>query len=286
MRWLFFILLSLNIVYITWQIIQPGPDPYSNVQPLNKVPSIALLNELPQPQQADTTEATVKSTQTSAKEKDTTVASLANQTSTLKDRTKPQIATEKKSEKTPVKAPVSVVEKKSVAAEAVNFLPETSLQGERCYTLGPFRDLSKLRSLTREIKSYVQEADFRGREEKEQSLFWVYIVPEKNRKAAIQAGKRLKVNKIKDFYIIREGKKANGLSLGQFRNKNSAYSLAKKVNNLGFNAVVEPVFKKYTIYWLDYQLADGVSIPVTIFNKYIQSEKKDSISRLSRDCGA
>ncbi|MFV9615737.1 MAG: SPOR domain-containing protein [Gammaproteobacteria bacterium] len=161
-----------------------------------------------------------------------------------------------------------------------------AIQKERCFTLGPFRDLDNLRSLTREIKPYVVTTDFRGREEREQYLYWVYIQPEKNRKKAIETGQRLKAKKIKDFYIIREGEKIHGVSLGRFRNKNSAYGLAKKVKKFGFDVIVEPVFKIYTVYWLDYQLADGVSIPETLYEHYTQSTKKGKVSRLSRSCGA
>ena len=163
-------------------------------------------------------------------------------------------------------------------------LQEKPLQNESCFTLGPFRDLDKLRSLTREIKPYVVTTDFRGREERDQSLYWVYIQPEKNRKKAIETGRRLKANKIKDFYVIREGEKIHGVSLGRFRNKNSAYRLAKKVKKLGFDVIVEPIFKSYTVYWLDYQLADGVDIPETLFEPYTQPTKKGKVSRLNRSC--
>jgi len=159
-----------------------------------------------------------------------------------------------------------------------------AIQKASCFTMGPFRDLDKLRSLTREIKPYVVSTDFRGREEREQSLYWVYIQPEKNRKKAIETGKRLKAKKIKDFYVIREGEKIHGVSLGRFRNKNSAYGLAKKVKKLGFDVVVEPVLKTYTVYWLDYQLADGVSIPEVLFGQYTQPTKRGKVSRLSRSC--
>ena len=163
-------------------------------------------------------------------------------------------------------------------------LQEKPIQKASCFTMGPFRDLDKLRSLTREIKPYVVSTDFRGREEREQSLYWVFIQPEKNRKKAIETGKRLKAKKIKDFYVIREGEKIHGVSLGRFRNKNSAYGLAKKVKKLGFDVIVEPIFKTYTVYWLDYQLADGVSMPEVLFEQYTQPTKKGKVSRLSRSC--
>jgi len=127
-------------------------------------------------------------------------------------------------------------------------------------------------------------ADFRGREEKEQYLYWVYIQPEKNMSEAIKTGKRLKANKVKDFYVIREGEHIYGISLGRFRNKASALRLEKKVSKLGFDVLVESVFKTVTVYWLDYQLADGASIPDAVFDQYILSGKTSEVSRLVRDC--
>jgi hypothetical protein len=171
------------------------------------------------------------------------------------------------------------------AAESVEDMPAESSPAIGCYTLGPFRDLDKLRGLTREIKSYVIKADFRGKEENEPTLYWVYLTPEANRKKAIETGNRLKAKKIKDFYVIREGEKENGLSLGHFRNKTRAYALAKKVKALDFDVNVEPVYKTYTVYWLDYELADGAAIPEKVFDEYIGTGGKDKISRLGRDCG-
>ncbi|MBT8119565.1 MAG: SPOR domain-containing protein [Gammaproteobacteria bacterium] len=217
-------------------------------------------------------------------------ARLAQQLDTEDAATVVAVAKVKPAQPAPVKQEELPVQD-SRKADTLEMAKTDSKQGNAaqtasCFTLGPFRDLDNLRGLTREIKSYVVEADFRGREEKEQTLYWVYVKPEKSRKKAIETGNRLKAKKIKDFYVIRDGEKVNGLSLGHFRNRSGAYGLAQKVQKLGFDVLVEPVFRSYTVYWLDYQLASGVSIPESIFDKYIKTSKKDKISRLARDCGA
>jgi hypothetical protein len=56
------------------------------------------------------------------------------------------------------------------------------------------------------------------------------------------------------------------------------------VQKLGFDVTVEPLFKTYTVYWLDYQLIDGVTIPESTFDEYIETDEKTKVSRLSRDC--
>ena len=49
---------------------------------------------------------------------------------------------------------------------------------------------------------------------------------------------------------------------------------------LGFKPEVEALFKDYTIYWLDYEVALGEIIPETTFDKYLSGK----INRLVRDC--
>ena len=301
MRWLFLFVLSLNFVYVGWQVSQISSESYADVPALKNVQTIVLLSELKQQTGlAGVKQAGANKEERVAADEDVEEPTTENVSASKADSepigsadvsvTAPEAAVEKpevlpevvqQAEQKVVKPPVVEVE---VAAEQLSSTKASPAKSASCYTLGPFRDLDKLRGLTREIKSYVVATDFRGREEREQTLYWVYVQPEKNRARAIETGKRLKAKKIKDFYVIRDGEKINGLSLGHFRNKDGAYGLAKKVKKLGFEVIVEPVFKTYTIYWLDYELASGVTIPESIFEKHARSSKKNKISRLSRDC--
>lgn len=277
MRWLFLFVLSLNLAYIAWQASLPSPDLYANVPPLKNVPPIVLLSEARNNQQPD--QAEVMAQQENTDNISLEVAATAEPAASDSEAVA-AISSAETSEITAESA--SAKETPDVVAGSAE--PEKPLLSRSCYTLGPFRDLDVLRALTREIKSYVVAADFSGREEKELSLYWVYIKPEKSLEEAIQTGERLKANKIKDFYVIREGDNVNGISLGRFRSKDRAFRLAKKVAKLGFDVQSDPLYKTYTVYWLDYELADGVSIPEAVFDEYIQSNKTEEVSRLSRDC--
>jgi len=281
MRSLFIFVVLLNLAYITWQVSQSASDSYVKVQPLNGVPPIVLLSEVQkkeQPGPADQVTALAKQEAADVAADDPSVIDQAS--------AEPVVIAAVVAEKTPATVPEVESAKEVPDAIARELAPEKQSQNGGCYTLGPFRDLDTLRSLTREIKSYVVAADFRGREEKEQTLFWVYIRPEINIDKAMETAERLKANNVKDFYVIREGEKVNGISLGRFRNKDRAFRLQKKVSKLGFDVLAEPIFKIYTVYWLDYELADGVRIPEAVFDKYIQSINTDEVRRLSRDCNA
>ena len=157
------------------------------------------------------------------------------------------------------------------------------VENEKCFTLGPFREISNVKNLKKEISSYVEKVAIRNREEKEHTVHWVYIEPEKDRKSVIALGKRLKSKKIKDFYVIRQGEKNNGISLGHFKDKERAFGLESKVKKLGFDVKVEPIYKTFEVFWLDYQLVGG-GVPESVLKKYMHPEDENKISRLSRNC--
>jgi hypothetical protein len=158
-----------------------------------------------------------------------------------------------------------------------------AVANEKCFTFGPFREKGNVESLKKDIGSYVERMYVRNREEKDHTVHWVYIQPEKDRKSVIALGKRLKYNRIKDFYVIREGEKNNGISLGHFKDKARAFSLESKIKKLGFDVMVEPIYKTFVVFWLDYQLIDD-DIPESVLKKYMHPENGDKVSRLSRNC--
>ena len=157
---------------------------------------------------------------------------------------------------------------------------ESEVIGGGCFTLGPFREMDKLRAVIRGIKEYVADASFRSYEEKEQAMFWVYLKPAKNHGQAKALAAQLKNKKVKDYFIINSEPKLHGISLGHFREKNRAYSHAGRITKLGFKPEVEALFKDYTIYWLDYEVIAGKVIPENTLGKHITGK----INRLVRAC--
>ena len=251
---MFLMVLFLNLAYMVWQTTRPVTQSYEDVRPLKNVQPIVLLSELkqqPSPQIGEVVE--------TAEVAEVSEIASVNKAEQIKQSAltsdKGNIVAEIK----PLKTPDELQEKPLMSKDGRYFArsqegdaimsrdgrPDSpygarsqeggAMQKESCFTLGPFQDLDKLRDLTRNIKPYVVATDFRGREERQQYLYWVYIKPETNRKKAVAVGKRLKAKKIKDFYVIREGEKIHGVSLGRFRNKNGAYELAKKVKKYGID---------------------------------------------------
>ncbi len=151
-----------------------------------------------------------------------------------------------------------------------------------CYSLGPFHNLKTVHKVMRDIKQYVSAVSYREHKEKDLSLFWVYIKPASSRKEVEKKARRLKKRKIRDYYIIREGDKNNGISLGYFKNRNSAYKLSKKVKKAGFDVTVESLSRSNTSYRLDYRLLATRTIPEAIEKQYLSGKNRRSAQTCTR----
>ena len=243
MRLLFLFVLLVNALFIGWELSQPDDESSLNNGD-SLVPSIELLSE----------------------------SGRATKVVAEKPAGVPAKAEQGKRDEKPTKSASSAKKPSRSAAVPSN--------AETCFTLGPFRKLDKLREFTRGIKDYVVTASFRSRQEQEQSLFWVYLEPESSALKAKILGKQLKDQKIKDYYVITSGDKKNGVSLGHFKEKDRAKAHAESVKELGFNPMIETVFRSYTIYWLDYQVAAGAVIPQKTFTKHLTKK----INLLDRVC--
>ena len=302
MRWIFLLLLLANIGYVAWELRREMLS-QPEVQLTNpNVASIVLLSELgiataveepmvPSDQEKevetdDTDELKVASTELVEKATDAAVdqkSAVVPEPEAVPELKQSEPGPEPVSESVP--EPEIQKSKSSEVAKAESLpVPEPAViaqpAADQCFTLGPFSDLATLRKLTREIKDYVIEASFRSAEEQEQTKFRVYLKSAGSMKKAKALTRELVNKGIKDYFIISSGPNKYGVSLGYFSNKERAYRHAARVKKAGFDAIAEPVFRNYTIYWLDYRIKAGKEIPQKVFDDLL--EKK--ASRLSRSC--
>lgn len=294
MRWLFLLLLVLNIGYLAWELQRERPRAVHTTALPAGVERIVLLHELEsgkaekediaQPDTApDMQQAQVKLSEddsTQLQQADAGQLQAMPAQAAVAANVSADIETMAESQ-VPAR-PEAPADRPEVTPEVT---PEVSSEErpavDLCYTLGPFSEMQTLRLVTREIKDYVVEASFRSREEQEQSMFRVFIKPVGSKKEAKALIKELVSNNIRDYFIITDGPNKNGISLGYFSSKRRAYSHADRVRKLGFDVIVEPVFRTYTIYWLDYRIKSGNKIPQQIFDDHLEN----TAQRLSRTCG-
>jgi len=172
----------------------------------------------------------------------------------------------------------SVVVKVDVQPEVASVSPQA--KQIICFTLGPFNDEAQVQSIQTEISSKVSSSELRKRVEKELHRYWIYFPETESRAEAIEISKSLARNKIKDYYIVHGGEHNNRVSLGHFKEKLHADRRVKQLQKLGYEPEMQPIYRDYEVYWLDYvilQQQHSDNDPVGI---YIA----DEVSRLARDC--
>ena len=272
MRWLFLFVLLANVLYITWEIRQPGDEPYVRKVASSLIPPLVLISELEPSEQDNLVSAKLKEVEKVEVTKPVQVATSVEKALVIAEPAKPIVKKQVKPIAKPVVKPVVKV----VKSKTTKPKPELAA----CYTLGPFKKLSKLTEFTKAITNYVVDVSFRNLEESESSVFWVYLPPDGDKASALRVSKRLVKNKIKDYYIINSGLKRNGISLGHFKIKDSAYNHSKRLKKLGFKPEVMTIFETYVVYWLDYKQKLDQPIPDEIFDKYLTV----SMNKLTREC--
>ena len=278
MRWFFLILLIVNILYVTWELKRERP--VANVAPTlpANVDRLVLLSEL-----ESTTVSQTSGARTTADVAEAVPAEAAQGMDGIQQQSD---ASETASAEVAVPADAATDDTIAVESQAdapidkPADLPVDEPARDLCYTVGPFREMKTLRVVTREIRDYVVEASFRSRDEQEQSMFRVYLKPVGGKREARALIKQLVSKNIRDYFIITDGPQKNGISLGYFSDKSRAERHAERVRKSGFDAVLEPVFRSYTIYWLDYRIKAGNEIPQKIFDQHLNS----TTQRLNRSC--
>ena len=104
-----------------------------------------------------------------------------------------------------------------------------------CGMLGPFDDVITARQFRYRLSTVDIAATIKKETVPIDPVYWVYLEPLASRKEALSVLRKLQNAKI-DSYIITEGELANGLSLGFFRQKESAEKIMRKRIDDGFEA--------------------------------------------------
>jgi len=162
-------------------------------------------------------------------------------------------------------------------------LPEAAghqIPSRQCYTLGPFNEESQAQAIMESIMPKVKEALLRSKPEVRHHRYWVHIAPQENRQAAIAVSKALARKKIKDYYIVRGGERNNSISLGHFKEKKHADRRLKKLQEKGFDVSIEPIYREFKLYWLDYTILPDAGIDESFWSDLLPN----GVGRLKREC--
>ncbi len=119
-----------------------------------------------------------------------------------------------------------------------------------CYALGPFVAANTATSALSRLKERGLPANLRKSEGRKATGYWVYLPPLKSRdiaKAMLREMNKLSI----DSFLIADGDKQNGISVGLYNDPVTAQRRQNELQNKGFDVKLEQRFKVRSEYWLD-----------------------------------
>lgn len=241
MKWLFVILLAVNLVYLGWELDRQTHINLSEKHRALPVPagseSLVLLREMSQPPAPRNDPAEAFTADGSSE------TTTANSTQELQQ--------------------ADVMIEENFATELMTQMPDISITGiateaapglPMCFTYGPFADYRQAGQVSDWFAERAVAHEQRIEGEGEKQLFWIYLEPQASRDSAMQAIADLKSQGVSDLRLIEVGNMQNAISLGLFSTQASVNKRLNELKARGYQPVVIPYREADAIYWVDVRL--------------------------------
>jgi hypothetical protein len=134
----------------------------------------------------------------------------------------------------------------------------SSIVEQRCYSVGPFKDASDAKFLGIRAEALGFTSQMRSLATGGSIEHWVHVPPLANRQQSLHLLRELQGRGV-DSYIITQGELAEGISLGLFRNKQSAESLTKKMQSMDYKVVIKEVLRGEKELWLEFSQVSALT---------------------------
>ncbi len=275
MKWIFILLLLLNLVYYGWELDRQAKIVIRNFAPPLVIPAdarkLALLREL----------ATLPPSKHSRNESDENEVVEESITTGQEDllTESDQSAEDDQGDKlTDLEQPAAdVMIEEEFVKDLVTSLPDISIPGipektqfarELCFSYGPFPDDHQTKDLMVWFEARQVSVQQRLEKEKEHQLFWIYLAPQVSRDSAIEAIEELKNKGIKDYRLIETGNLQNAISLGLFSTQASVNKRLNELKNMGYQPIIVPYRDAKAIYWVDVKLINQQNLLTDMFSDF------------------
>lgn len=161
--------------------------------------------------------------------------------------------------------------------------PVPAQRPEACYTVGPFDTRTQAQRVMHRLNGLGFPTRLRARTQRVPGDYWVYLPPLPSRQAALQMVHTLAGRGMKNYFIVTSGEKQNAISLGVFKDKESAERRKTQVAAMGYTPVLGRRPTERSVYWLDYGETPDHMLPPSTWSA-IAKELPD-IRRKPRPCG-
>jgi len=147
------------------------------------------------------------------------------------------------------------------------------LQGNQgiCYALGPFDGLPQAKNISEKLQDLGAFTSERSATIDTPMGYWVYLPSFGSWKEAKGKISDLEKKGLTDLFIVGRGTMKNAVSLGLFKNQDSAKDRVAFLQKLGEKPKIETQFKQQDQYWIDIDIEPGKDQVVATIEKIAQS---------------
>lgn len=246
MKWLFTLLLLVNLVILGWGL-QRDPDAAAVATRVS--PGIGNLQLLSEVDGGLGGIASEQQTEQSLSDQ----AAVNSPTVLTAPSPASGVAQKQEEQETPIaeKLPAPAAPSAETESQQEQKLSESAPMV--CGAFGPFERGAEARAIAESLVGEGMDASLR-RESMEKPIgFWVLIPPLSSQEAAIEKVKQLRASGIEDIRRFVKGDLKDGISLGVFSRKANAQKRQQEITSKGHRADVVPRLITVPSYWIDYR---------------------------------
>jgi hypothetical protein len=141
-----------------------------------------------------------------------------------------------------------------------------------CHVLGPFADDTKMKAVENRLIQLGYTPRERTSDIRVEAGYWAYL-PAMEREQVLRITRMLEDNNDRDYLIL----KGNALSLGTYDSRSRVDMRLKMLQKYGLEPVAETRYVTRTAYWLDLDLLDGErAVLETIRGEYPAVESQET----------
>lgn len=248
MKWIFIVLLIVNVVYFGWELDRETGIRVRQVKSVLHIPESAeklrLLSEIE------------------------TLPEFRPVGSQLPDS-----------------VPAVPGDEQSAAGDLVVQFPDiiesgldNNLLRESCFRFGPVPDELSAKGLYDWFNSRNSRGNIFFTDQGGGQLFWIYLAPQQSRDRAFAVLQDLKDKGIDDTRLINRGDLENAISLGLFSSQAAVNSRLNELKDKGFTPIVVPYANVSKIYWLDVVVTESTGVIEDMINGYPARYKSVPVS--------
>ena len=266
MRYLFAVLVVINVVYFLWSYTHPPTPP--TPAPAELPPDVKTLTLLREYKEA----AEAISDSEAASDSDQPVGETGeDDATTVSDQAVAELNEQ----------PAATVADEALTE--ANQEPSEPAAQEVCYTLGPFANPAEAQKWGEKIKASGFSVTQRAIEEQAESGYWIYLPPVDDPDVARALSKELAEKGVKDYFIVTTEDNKNAISLGLFSRESGAQRRMEEMSKLGYQPQIDIRYTDRTLYWLDYEETEDHELPPKLWQDIVVEGY--TIQRVVRDCG-